>query len=76
MDTTVQRLPRTFNDTRTIQIKLKRRLQDKNDYIIETVRPATKRQRQRNQKQKTNSQHARKTFERTIYTQHNNRHRK
>ena len=39
VDTNVSILPRTFSDTRTIQLKLMRQMKNKNAFMYETIRP-------------------------------------
>ena len=39
VDNTVKNLPRNFDETSTIQLDLKRRINDSHSYIFETIRP-------------------------------------
>ncbi|XP_050312682.1 uncharacterized protein LOC126747824 [Anthonomus grandis grandis] len=40
IDTSTKLLPRNVEETQTIQVKLKRKMNYKNDYLLETIRPA------------------------------------
>ncbi|XP_050296321.1 uncharacterized protein LOC126736136 [Anthonomus grandis grandis] len=40
IDTSTKLLPRNVEETQTIQVKLKRKMDYKNDYLLETIRPA------------------------------------